>query len=173
MSTKNDVFNYVMKTPENTNPAVLKDLLNGIGGGSGGSNRAVLSVYYDLNVGDLQYNLTINDAPYGYPTRSALQSIIDDKIPLFIQSENVFGSEVLVSASLAKCLFVEEAIVEYYCIAGYWSSMRGKSDGSGYSIEPVGVSIAFTMIDEQEEGSATYKTFKVSYQEVDPMDPWG
>lgn len=37
MSTKDDVFNYVMNSPEDTNPAVLRSLLNGIEeGGSGG-----------------------------------------------------------------------------------------------------------------------------------------
>lgn len=30
MSTKDDVFNYVMNSPEDTNPAVLRSLLNGI-----------------------------------------------------------------------------------------------------------------------------------------------
>ena len=37
MSSKDDVFNYVMNSPEDTNPAVLRSLLNGIEeGGSGG-----------------------------------------------------------------------------------------------------------------------------------------
>lgn len=42
MSTKDDIFNYVMNSPEDTNPAVLKSLLNGIEeGGSGGGD-----IYY-------------------------------------------------------------------------------------------------------------------------------
>lgn len=42
MSTKDDVFNYVMNSPEDTNPAVLRSLLNGIEeGGSGGDD-----IYY-------------------------------------------------------------------------------------------------------------------------------
>ena len=38
MSTKDEVFDYVMNSPEDTNPAVLRSLLNGIqeGGGGGG-----------------------------------------------------------------------------------------------------------------------------------------
>ena len=35
MSTKEEVFKYVMNSPENTNPAVLGSLLNGIEGGGG------------------------------------------------------------------------------------------------------------------------------------------
>lgn len=36
MSTKEEVFDYVMNSPENTNPAVLGSLLNGIEGGGAG-----------------------------------------------------------------------------------------------------------------------------------------
>ena len=36
MSTKEEVFKYVMNSPENTNPAVLGSLLNGIKTGGGG-----------------------------------------------------------------------------------------------------------------------------------------
>lgn len=35
MSTKEEIFNYVMNTPGNTNPAVLKSLLDGMEGGKG------------------------------------------------------------------------------------------------------------------------------------------
>lgn len=36
MSTKEEIFNYVMNSPENTNPAVLGSLLNGVEGGGAG-----------------------------------------------------------------------------------------------------------------------------------------
>jgi len=43
MSTKDEIFDYVMNSPEDTNPAVLRSLLNGIEeGGSGGME------YFDI-----------------------------------------------------------------------------------------------------------------------------
>ena len=36
MPNTEDIFNYVMDTPDNTNPNVLRSLLNGLEGGSGG-----------------------------------------------------------------------------------------------------------------------------------------
>lgn len=55
MSTKDDVFDYVMNSPEDTNPAVLRSLLNGIEeGGSGGVEDFILTFTitdYDENLG--------------------------------------------------------------------------------------------------------------------------
>ena len=45
MTNIDDVFNYVMESPENTNPAVLKSMLNGLDDGGGGSS--------DLNIAKL------------------------------------------------------------------------------------------------------------------------
>lgn len=51
MSTKEEVFKYVMNSPENTNPAVLGSLLNGIEGGGGADlpTIEVTGTYYDPN----------------------------------------------------------------------------------------------------------------------------
>ena len=43
MSTKDDVFNYVMNSPEDTNPAVLRSLLNGIQEGGGGGDDFIIT----------------------------------------------------------------------------------------------------------------------------------
>lgn len=43
MSTKDEVFNYVMHSPENTNPAVLGSMLNGLESESGGGIE-----YFDI-----------------------------------------------------------------------------------------------------------------------------
>lgn len=48
--SKEDVFNYVMNSPENTNPAVLKSLLNGVGGG-GSSEVFAIDFYTDPDYG--------------------------------------------------------------------------------------------------------------------------
>lgn len=63
----------------------------------------------------------------------------------------------------------DEKFIEDYCVAGYWSTTR-KDSVDGYSIKPVGVVIAFRIIDGYDPGSATFKTFEVSYQESDPID---
>ena len=34
MSTKDEIFNYVMYNPDNTNPAILKEMLDSLSGGS-------------------------------------------------------------------------------------------------------------------------------------------
>lgn len=45
MPNANEIFNYVMNSPENTNPAVLRGMLNSIEGGGGGA----LVVHVDRN----------------------------------------------------------------------------------------------------------------------------
>ena len=42
MATKDEIFNYVMKSPENTNPAVLRSLLNGV---SGSNSTTTIPLY--------------------------------------------------------------------------------------------------------------------------------
>lgn len=38
MSNKDEIFEYVMNNPENTNPAILRGMLNNLGGGSSSSD---------------------------------------------------------------------------------------------------------------------------------------
>lgn len=51
MSTKEEIFEYVMKSPENTNPAVLKSMLDGIEGGS--SNIQLVPINIEVPDGAL------------------------------------------------------------------------------------------------------------------------
>lgn len=52
MSDKDEIFDYVMNNPENTNPAILRGMLNDLGGGSvifasaTGSDQLTLSMSY-------------------------------------------------------------------------------------------------------------------------------
>lgn len=50
MTTKNEIFNYVMKTPENTNPAILKSLLDELNEGGGGGGGATVTTFFDDTV---------------------------------------------------------------------------------------------------------------------------
>ena len=43
MSTNNEIFDYVMDSPQDTNPAVLKSLLNDLEGGGGGGGGETLT----------------------------------------------------------------------------------------------------------------------------------
>jgi len=49
---KNTILNYVMNSPENTNPNVLGSMLNGMGGDSTGNNFIIpVTVSYDVDTG--------------------------------------------------------------------------------------------------------------------------
>lgn len=49
MSTKEEVFNYVMKSPENTNPAVLKSMLDRIESSGNNNNDLFINFVSTLN----------------------------------------------------------------------------------------------------------------------------
>ena len=46
MSTKEEIFNYVTTTPENTNPAVVRSLLNNLETGRGTFDPLVIEIEY-------------------------------------------------------------------------------------------------------------------------------
>ena len=84
MSTKDDVFNYVMNSPEDTNPAVLRSLLNGIEeGGSGGDDFIITYTItnYDESLGyDGTLDKTCDEIKAAYTTGKnvILRAVEDD-----------------------------------------------------------------------------------------------
>lgn len=56
--TKQDIINYVMKTPSNTNESVLKSLLNNIGGSEQGINSMVVHIEKTVIEGDNEWTYT-------------------------------------------------------------------------------------------------------------------
>lgn len=80
MSTKDDVFNYVMNSPEDTNPAVLRSLLNGIEeGGSGGGDMVYTihaETYYDQSSGLTGFNI-LPDESGNYLTRPKIVELFE------------------------------------------------------------------------------------------------
>ena len=71
MATKYEIFNYVMKTPENTNPAILKSLLETISDNSG--SNIDTGIHHTLKL------ISINEDLMTPPAASA---------PRFIQKQN-------------------------------------------------------------------------------------
>lgn len=53
MATTDEIFDYVMTNPYNTNPNQLRTMLNSVGGG-GGSSTSICELNVDLNTGRVE-----------------------------------------------------------------------------------------------------------------------
>ena len=69
--SKEDVFNYLMNSPENTNPAVLKSLLNDVGGG-GSSEVFAIDFYTDPDYGTQELATSAEDIAHALLSNKTL-----------------------------------------------------------------------------------------------------
>ena len=84
--TIQEILDYVIETPDNTNPAVLKDMLEALGGGGGSS---------DFSIGNL--NLTVTGGEHHAAT---VKGVIIDGDALVTTKE--YEGEVTVAVVLYK-----------------------------------------------------------------------
>lgn len=76
MSTKEEIFEYVTETPENTNPAVLRSMLNELsGGGSGGAGLFVVNIQYNDSTGEYEVDKTLEEIKAAYLRNDAIVGV--------------------------------------------------------------------------------------------------
>ena len=120
--TKQNIIDYIMQTPENTNPAILNQFLDEIGGsGSGDFSTATITVVNgtDSEIG-LNFNVAcVNEGQFDtYASLSPLQpnASVDVIVPLYRGASTFFSSS---GYTFSGNYDSEEGVFTGDCIATY------------------------------------------------------
>jgi len=99
MSTKDEIFDYVMNSPEDTNPAILRSLLNGVEeGGSGGGDMVYTihaETYYDQPSGMTFFNI-LPDESGNYLTYKKINELFNSgvRFELNVNESSAYSKQV-------------------------------------------------------------------------------
>lgn len=107
-----NVFNYVMESPENTNPNVLRNMLNNLKSGSGGSSSDHVYIYESYyNVLDVSYvgGFSINDTSFG-PFVLDESTTMDD----YRQTKSYYTEDLTIFDTLSDYIFNNDPVIELY-----------------------------------------------------------